>query len=306
MGAFVSVEKWRSILENVADILRIHICIADAAGMPIVIPEQPKYGWKFSPNFLKVESNFTHMGDGRFEFIDQYQLHYYAVACVSIENNINGYVILGPVILNKRLGKSEYEALAKQNGDDIDGFNSRLEEIRIISHLNLEYIIYTISDFIKLGQNNLPPLESQKFETGRTQIILESMLDLSLAIANAESGSIMLFDEQTNELSIHAAKGLDKTYLKRRIKLHEGISGIAFKNKKTMILKSASQPEPIQGLLNRKDIYQSMVMPFETTDKKTRGVLNVNIMRHDLDLKGRLESVNKALLEITSNVLQVI
>ena len=300
MDIFLSAEKWQSIIENVANVLRINLCIVDAAGVPVAIPALNRYGWKFLPQYSAVESNFRNMGDGRFEFIDNYRMHHYAIACISLNGKIKGHIILGPMILNKRLEKNEYQGIATSCGDNFEKLIERVEEIRILSHLNLDYMLNAIAAFVNIGQDQLRPTEASP---NQTQNILHSMLELSLAIANAESGSVMLYNAETDELSIRAVKGLDPTYLNSTIKPRQGISGIAFLENRTMIIKGQTQSKDIQALLKRSEIQQSMVMPFETSDKKTRGVLNINIISPEPSSTSPLESLNGVLAQIVSNVL---
>lgn len=305
MNSFFNAEKWQPLVENMADILRINICIVNSDGMPVIIPNENHYGWKFSPYLFAVESNFDNIADGRFELIDRYRFHYYAVACGASINRPQSYVILGPVILNKRLGKDEYQKIVQQYKDNSDEFNERLEEIRIISHNNVETILNTISGLIKIGQENSICMAEAPKAT-RSQTILRSMMSMVLALAHAESGSLMLFDGKTNELSIDAVKGIDQAYVNKKVALDEGISGIAFKENKTMVLKGQSYSNSAHELLKRPDIRESIIMPFQTPDKKTRGVLNLNIMSSKSNVRGRLDGLERNLQQITSKIVQSI
>ena len=305
MAYFLNAEKWQPIVENIANILRINICIVNANGMPVVIPNENHYGWKFSPHLFAVESNFDNLSDGRYELIDRHRFHYYALACGSLKNKSQSYIILGPVILNKRLSRDEYQKINMQYKDNIDDFNERLEEIRIVSHNHLETILNTLVSLIQIGRENAISLAETPKVT-RSQTVLRSMLTMVLAIANAESGSLMLFDGKTNELSIDSVKGLDQNYLNKKIPLNGGISGVAFTENKTMILKGQSYGSRVHELLNRPEIRESIVMPFQTPDKKTRGVLNLNITASKSSVRGRLDGLEKKLQQITSKILQSI
>jgi hypothetical protein len=305
MGSFWNVEKWQPIVENVADILRINVCIVNSDGMPIIIPNKNHYGWKFSPYLFAVESNFDNIADGRYELIDRYRFHYYALACGFLRSKPQSYIILGPVILNKRLSKDEYQKIIQQYKDSIDEFGERLDDIRIVSHNHLETILSTLGSLIQIGQENAISMAGPAKVT-RSQSVLRSMLGMILAIANAESGSLMLFDGKTNELSIDTVKGLDQGYLNKKVPLDSGISGVAFKENKTFVLTGQSCGSRVHELLNRPEIRESIVMPFQTPDKKTRGVLNVNIMAARSSVRGRLDVIEKTLQQIATKVLQSI
>lgn len=305
MGSFLNAEKWQPIVENFANILRINICIVNADGMPVIIPNENHYGWKFSPYLFAVESNFDNISDGRYELIDRYRFHYYALTCGSTKNKIQSYVIIGPVILNKRLSRDEYQKIILQYKDNIDDFTERLEEIRIVSHNHLETILNTLGSLIEIGRENAISLADTSKLT-RSQTVLRSMLTMVLAIANAESGSLMLFDGRTNELLIDSVKGLDPNFLNKKIPLDSGISGVAFTENKTMVLKGQAYGSRVHELLSRPEIRESIVMPFQTPDKKTRGVINLNIMGSKSSTRGRLDGLEKTLHQITSKILQTI
>lgn len=305
MKRYFETDKWQPIIENVTDILRIATCIIDPEGNPIIIPSQNRYGWRFDPHFFNVESNYAQITDERFELIDNFHLHYYAVPLKSLNNSIMGYVILGPMILNKRLATDEYQEISKQSGDNIEDIREKMEDIRVISQLNLEHILNMCTAAIKLSQNQLTSMEQDSSEDKRAKNIFQSMLNLSLAIADAESGSVMLFNSQTKELSVCVAKGLNGQYLNNKIQLHDGVSGVAFQENKTLIIEGKPDSR-MRNLLKRQEIKQSIVMPFKAPNLKTSGVLNINIMKPVKGGKERLEDINGVIERITANILQVI
>ena len=93
-----------------------------------------------------------------------------------------GYVILGPMILNKRLATDEYQKISKQSGDNIEDIREKMEDIRVISQLNLEHILNMCTAAIKLSQDQLTSMEQDSSEDKRAKNIFQSMLNLSLAM----------------------------------------------------------------------------------------------------------------------------
>ncbi len=304
MKNYFETVKWQPIIENVTDILKINTCIVDFQGVPIIIPPQNRYGWRFNPNLFDVRSNYAQIADDRFEFIDNFHLHYYAVPAKSLDNTIVGYIVLGPMILNKKLTMNEYQEISKKTSDSLEDISERIENTRVISQLSLEHILKMCIATIKLSQDRLTFTKQKPSEDKRTQTIFQSMLDLSLALASAESGSVMLFHPKTEELSVCVANGLNPQYINNRIKLDDGIAGIAFQENKTLLIEGRSESR-LRNLLIRHEIKQSIVMPFKTPNSKTSGVLNINIMK-TCESKDRLEDINGAIERITSNTLQVI
>jgi putative methionine-R-sulfoxide reductase with GAF domain len=305
MRHYFETVTWQPIIENVTDILRITVCIIDSRGQPVLIPNQSRYGWAFLPQFLEIQSKWVQTTKDCFEFTDNFYIRHYAIPFRPVNQEISGYVILGPMILNKRLIIDEYNEISRKYDTNFDKFREKLEEIRVVSQVNLEQILDTIISFSKINQESLNLQELNPLEDNRIQKIFKSMLDLSLSVANAESGSVMLFNSQTNELQVRAAKGLNDHYLNNTVKLDEGISGIAFKENKTLVIKDGQKNSLICDLLKRAEIRESIVMPFGAPDQKNRGVLNLNIMKPGIDIN-RVDRINEALKRITTNILEAI
>jgi hypothetical protein len=104
---------------------------------------------------------------------------------------------------------------------------------------------------------------------------------------------------------MQAAKGLNSRYFKQSVKLDEGIAGLAFREKKTLILTDKSKDNRLNDLLSRKEIKQSIVMHFEGPAKKISGVLSLNITNEPLTTKpSGLRHITERLSQITANALQ--
>ena len=124
----INKEKWWDILSRFIDVLRINIFIVDNKGVIILPPEEGKYGgrlltdpsWGFQARqdgseFLK---KFEPYGGGLYlEYVSPLKLHQFAIP-LHIQNNGGqpiGYMIVGPVILNKRPENIECETIARSH-----------------------------------------------------------------------------------------------------------------------------------------------------------------------------------------------
>lgn len=120
-------------------------------------------------------------------------------------------------------------------------------------------------------------LLSSKLELGE---LLTSVLELSTKVVDAESASLLLLDEKTQELYFDVALGLGPDAAKVRLKLGQGIAGSVAKTRK---------PEIINAV--RQDPRWSPAMD-EQSGFVTRSILAVPMLIKG-HLVGVLEAINK-------------
>lgn len=100
----------------------------------------------------------------------------------------------------------------------------------------------------------------------------EVALNVIIAYFRARSGSVMLFDAQTQRLEILAARHLDQAYKDIRLRLGEGVAGRVVQEGHAILLTpDALVPFP----LNRGDIGSSICIPLMSS-RGPLGVLNLN------------------------------
>jgi putative nucleotidyltransferase with HDIG domain len=116
---------------------------------------------------------------------------------------------------------------------------------------------------------------------------IESVLKESIKDLNAESGSLMIVDNKSDELFIKASysqistKGLTKDIInKTRIKIGESISGFVAQTKKPLLINDIEEilslyPDIIKRTDSRK-YKTSIVVPIIDENNKTIAVLNIN------------------------------
>ncbi len=105
--------------------------------------------------------------------------------------------------------------------------------------------------------------------------VLEFILKSSLHILHANTGSVMLLDEETKELRIRAAKGLSQEAVeKTRLKLGEGIAGWVAKMEKPLLISNISKDTRFKKFKSKEELYSALCVPLKVEDKII-GVLNV-------------------------------
>ncbi|MEW6188804.1 MAG: HD domain-containing phosphohydrolase, partial [Actinomycetota bacterium] len=105
--------------------------------------------------------------------------------------------------------------------------------------------------------------------------ILNQAIDQALLVTGADSGSIMLLDEETQTLTIKAARGIELEFQRKtRLKVGQGIAGWVAKASEPLIITD-SENERFKRFLRRDEIISALSVPLKAKEKVI-GVLSVN------------------------------
>ena len=327
----INKEKWWDMLSRFIDVLRINICIIDSNGLVILPPEEGRYGGKLLTDpvlkfdlvddAIKVQEMFEQQGM-YLEAANRYGLHSFAIPITVDKDQVIGYLIIGPVILNKRLSATEYEEMARVYDCDRNQLLDELGGIRVVSNIMMNSILDLLTEIVR---DNIElslkkkQLEGIKADTGvlsgefseKAQEIystvyldglLATLLDVALKMTNAECGSILVMDAEQNELVMKASRGLDSEHFgNARIKLGEGIAGLAAQENTSFMIQGTEGDNRIKPFLKRPEIKEALVMPL-TNKEEVFGVLNLHTKREGGSLGGSLNNL-KYLSELLSSAL---
>jgi DNA-binding response OmpR family regulator len=125
----------------------------------------------------------------------------------------------------------------------------------------------------------LPILEISK--ALMAEVNLQRLVQLALETVQQTLGagrvSLMLLDEERQELSISAALGLpDEVVTSTRVKVGQGLASLAMQRKEPILLpEQAEDDSSIQALMTRSDVGPAICMPLMLKDR-VLGVLNVS------------------------------
>ena len=316
----INEEKWTEIISRFVDVLRINIFTADALGHIILPPQKDKYGGVFLTDpSLGLKLNFDgqtfaqqfHSQGLYGEAVANYDLRCFAVPIYLEKDQTVGYVVVGPVILNKKLEEDEYKKLAQKQGAESQRVLNELHEIRVVSYVVLDSILDLLAaivrdtvelrlekkkiEQIRLKKDQLPKEFSQVAEeiysTVRLDELLVTLLDVALKITNTECGSIMVLDDHKKELVLKVSRGLDEDKAKNaKVKIGEGIAGLAAKENSSFFISGDKTDSRIKHLLRRPEIKESLIMPL-VAKSRVFGVLNLATKTGQARIGEHLESL---------------
>ena len=137
------------------------------------------------------------------------------------------------------------------------------------------------------------------FSTVCVDELLVTLLDVALKMTDTECGSILVADpEKQGDLTIKISRGLSPEKIKdTRIKVGEGIAGLAALEQKPFIIHGQQGDNRIKHLLKRPEIQHSLVMPLKGK-RRILGVLNLHTRQPQCNIESNLEN-----LEYLSNLL---
>lgn len=309
--------KWTDSLGRFVEVLRINIFVVDCTGQVIIPPVHdrdnrgiygacllnPAFNFDLTSPAPDILKKFKQHGP-YLEARGLFDLCAFAIPIKIEGENIIAYMVVGPVILNRRWDNDVYVQAASGMNFEMDNFTDIIHEIRVVSFITIRAVLDLLAqiarDIIDLSLEN-KKLYQKRFnkeilpENLRAAVqdmyanihmdeLLVTVLDVALNFTGAECGSIMLRDKDKEELTIRVARGIDKEKMSAKLKFGEGIAGIAAQENRSFVISGARGEGRIKHLLKRPEIKQSAVIPL-SIQNRVFGVLNLHTEKED----GRIE-----------------
>lgn len=300
----IEKEKWQKMQEGFSRALGVNIQTVNLNGRPFPGINEP---CSFCEDMLKACRKNCWEGDGNCisQVINKFKknkdenyitcpfgLHLYVIPVDVKGQGTLAYIIVGPVMLQAKKDPEEYKKIAKETRIPLDYLTDRLLDFKKFSFVGIEsavdllrevahYIVQLNYDFRSLKSRFSVPkvldgLIKELYSAVHFDELLNALLDACLNTTKGSSGSIMLLDRETNELTVKFSKGLSDDIIRNaKVKIGEGISGIAAKDKKPLLIDSDTKNAKIKNRLKRPHIKSSIVYPLEAKNK-VFGVINLN------------------------------
>jgi len=306
LANFVDLEDWLKTQDSFAETLGVALRTVDNAGELLVRPSNPirfcesvhKESSLYATcckNSLKKHASNLQEASNKKNLKCPLGLDTFMLPIVAVGSRVLAYVIVGPVILNKRKDESFYRQCAKDSKLDADKLWDSIIEINVFSHnriLAINDLIFEM--FTKMAQAGyhkkrladlaketveLDPMFTSYYE----EMVLRAFLNACLVALDADSGSVMTVDKKTEHIHIKVASKLDENIVKdAEMKMGEGIAGMAAQEAKPIILPNDRDKEGLEDKLKRDYIKSSMVVPFaKGSDPDVYGIINLNIIRKE-------------------------
>lgn len=303
-------QKWRVLLNQFEDVLKINIFMVDAHGQLLVSLSEAGGRGDFGTCFLEssfglnltagAQNHLAGFKDGSLylQMTSPFDFHLFAVPVKSDEDQPLFYLIVGPVILGKAWPDEKYLALGEHLMLTNENFLKDIHAVPQMSELSINSILELLAEVIKdvlaieVEKQKLQQIQSRDevlrpdianavqdlFANIQQDELLVLVLDSAIKMAGAQSGSLMILDEGSQEFVMRVSRGLEnkKNIMMTRLKNGEGIAGIAARNKAPLFIRGTESQgdKQLQRLLKRPDIKNSIIIPLIVKDKVV-GVLNL-------------------------------
>lgn len=334
MNLFDIVEKqsWIKLQDGFSKVLGVSIWTVDSEGRPISGAGVPN---SFCLDVIKIlgKSGKEEYEECVSTLIDKvkdkstnyilchFGLYLYGIPVKIKEEGALAYILIGPLMIQKKKNLSEYKRIAKKSNIPLDYLVDRLSDLKKFSFVSIESAVELLqevaNDIVQLNYNtkklkerfdvpeDLDSLIKELYSSVYFEDLLNTLLDASIHTTKGSTGSIMLLDHDRDELSVRFSHGLKDDVVKNtKVKLGEGISGIVAKNKKPLLIDSSIKDSRIKNRLKRPYIKSSIVYPLEVKDRLF-GILNLNNIHgkrrfnsETLDLIGNLTRLTSVALRL--------
>ncbi len=325
----VTLEDWQKIQDLFSDVMGITLRTISLEGKPLSKTSQPTRLCSEILPKISQHSDFC----GKFllskdvkdtinirektNFKCPSGLDVFVVPVKAVSDNIVAYMVVGPVILKSRKGKSEYAKDAEKLGVKLDDLMDALIEINVFTYNKIYSVTQLVqSTFSYMAQTGyhkkrlgkiapeileMDPLFSRYYE----EKVLNALLNSCTLALDADSGSVMTLDKKTNKLHIKVAQKLDGDIVDNaNMKVGEGIAGLAAATAQPIILPKDGDKNGRTEKMKRNYINSSMIIPFiKGDDLNVRGVINLNVIRKDKEFSDKDIALVKELTNLASIAL---
>ncbi len=300
----IDIHHWQKMQDHFAEVIRLTVRTVDEKGKVLSEPSNETKIcsdvlkgsdlWPFVCRRFLLEPKLSKkdkFGAGRELKEDIYcnriGLHNYTIPVKISKRQVIAYLMIGPVLVGPRQKPSTYQKMLEEKGVNFVEFIDGLIEINHFSFSGIQSVIELISEiscYIARLRYEKFRLESSilKFAVLKKRIqkvfldrLLQSLLDVAFDATNAEIGSIMVFDEKTNELYIKLNRGLKKNIVNTaRLKPGEGIAGLVVQQNKPLLLDDEISAKQIRERFTRPELKSAVVVPLSVKGE-TFGVINL-------------------------------
>ena len=305
----INLHEWQSTQDALAEVLELSLRAFTCEGVPFsraskessfcknIKSKTPDAPDILSVCELKKKLETLKTGKEDLSVKCHFGLSAFIVPIEAVAGRVVLYLVIGPVALQAKKNIEEYTREARRIGINSDDVVDEIVALRVFSHNKIDAISRLLKGIFshiaqtgyhkrRLGEITpellrLDPIFLKYYE----EKILHSLLESCTLALDADSGSVMTVDRDTNTLHIKAASRLsDDVVASTNIRVGEGIAGMAAATFEPIILPKDRIKNGLSLKMKREYIKSSMIMPFKQGNiDEVYGVINLNITRREAE-----------------------
>lgn len=333
----IDSNKWKTIQDYFSQVIGSSVRVIDLTGAPLTVLSQPN-NYCFQTIFASSQAfsvcnaclilapqpcSCDKLLTEKERFIDQPHNIYYdncpyfmnriIIPIKSGDGAVKAYILIGPIILGKRRTYPEYFNLSQALGLDTNQLIEAVEHVKLFSFNSIKPIVQlfqeTANFMLEAGMgkvkqtSNLNRLNFDSQKTPEVPFYITKMLQALFETAGqgieAERGSLMLFEPQTENLKIKISKGIPDLIARRSIvKKGEGLAGWAAQNGKVIFIDQNFKQARLLSRLHQPQLSAALTVPLKSGNR-VFGVLNLST--ETKDHKFTQENIN-SIIQLTKMV----
>ncbi len=186
---------------------------------------------------------------------------------IALDNADPVFLILGPVVLEDSKRDVKFTQRIQETGIDEEKFFNCFNQLPAVNAAKMESVVdfsTGITKFMKtLGSlTSVDEKEKVIFDKEQVGMLLKTFLELAMKLCDAERGSMMLFEKNTQELSIKDATGLSEEVINNtKLKPGEGLAGSAIQRKKGLFINEQLSDRELRLRMHKPKIKSAFVIP---------------------------------------------
>ncbi len=309
----VDLKRWQVIQDYFAEVIGASVRVVDTTGAPLTRLSHPhkccfevisssavafetcKECLLFAPSpssndkLLTAQEFFLDSPSNIFYDACAFYLNRLVIPVRLPEKEVCAYIIIGPLMLGKRKTYPEYFYLGKNLDMDINRLMDGIEQVRVFSFRAIQSIVglfQEVANYIVRIAREKTAVGAGGAMLGKEDIkktmpfyankMLQALFETATEGVNAERSSIMLYDHDSETLSIEMARGIPEHIVEKvKVRAGDGLAGWAAKENEVLFIDDEFNNRNLVGRLHQPDLKASLIVPIKSKDK-VLGVLNLS------------------------------
>lgn len=214
---------------------------------------------------------------------------------VSTDGKTLAGIVLGPILVGKRESDESYAALCERTGVAPELFLDLVRGMKVYSYLVVRSMLVFLREmtrfYIRMNdqcaqlRHFVPALLARPEQFAfavYSEDLANHLLDVGMQLVQADTGSVLFFDEKDECFWVKTARGMDAPVFKQsKSYLRKGLAGWAALRGKPVLIDHQSVHADIGEQLKRPQIVSSILVPLRF-GARILGVLCLNALSSNL------------------------
>ncbi|MCM8812489.1 MAG: PocR ligand-binding domain-containing protein [Candidatus Omnitrophica bacterium] len=275
----IDLKRWQQIQDIASSIVTMSLKAVDVRGNDLSAASHlPDIYREIVFRSEKAQSEYNHWVKKRLAELVKYdQSHAFQAFCpvglamfflpMQAEKIDLSYLLVGPLVLENCQRETHMSRRIKEldlHEEQFFAAYNKLPAVNVQAMNNILEFLNTIVQFVfrvsqLVRQQKQPAAILNKENVGG---LLKTLLEMAMKLCNAEFGSVMTFEKQSQMLSIQQAEGLsDEVVNSTKLKPGEGLAGLTIQRRQALFVNDQLKDREIRLRMHRPKVKSAFVIP---------------------------------------------